>query len=345
VTRPALAILSLALTGSLALGGCARPLPPEALPDAPLAFVHRTLDRGRDRADRLKELRGESKPTEEGVARLDELSGLFDGRRGAGDGGAPDLQGRPAFYHPRTGEIETIEAFLPGAFPCDWSPDRQRLLVASRQRGAPRLFAWSLERRDLARPVLAEPGTGQLGGSYGPDGRIAWVEARRGPRGITTSVWVTGADGAEPRQVTPGPVDGNVRWSPAGGLLLYESPGPDGRRLIRALDIDDPLAEPRVVARGREARFSPDGQQVVYSRERSGGWRLWRMRPDGSGKTALGHAVQGSADERHPTVSPDGRYVAYVAERDDRQQIRIRAMDGTGDRLLIEDADGTLPVW
>jgi len=335
----------LAFAALAGLTACAMPLPTESLPETPLAFIHRTSAQGRDRADLLQRRRGEQAKSGKGVMKLNELENMLGRIRGISKDMKPELQGRLALYHPRTQRVELIDAFIPGALPCDWSQDRTRLLVASGQRGVPRLFDYSVPRKEVAQAVAGPPGAVQISGAYAPSGRVAYADVRRTQAGVETMLWMTGGGGAVARQLTKGPRDNAVRWSPDGKVILFEGVLSNGAPVIKALDVLEEHSEPRVIARGREARFSPRGDWVVYSRERGPGWRLWRMRPDGTGKTALGHAVQGLADERHPTISPDGQYVAYMAEANDRQQIRIRAMDGSGDRLLIEDADGTMPVW
>jgi len=328
----------------LALAGCATPTPREALPEAPLAFLYRTPAQGRDRADRLKSLRGEKKPSQGGVMKLNEVGEMVDHLRGARRDVSPELQGRIALFYPRSETLERLDAFLPGSIPCDWSDGHERLLAAIRHLGRPRLYEYSRQRRDLSPSHGARDG--QVDGAYGPDGRIAYTEIKSSRDGsIRAVVWLTGSRGGRPRRLTAGPRDTAVRWSPDGHVVLFQSVLPGGTPVVEAIDVGDPSAAPRVLGRGREAAFSPSGDWVVYSRRRGDGWRLWRMRPDGSGKTAVGAAVQGDADERHPTVSPDGRFVAYVAEENDREQIRIRGMDGRGDRLLVQDGDGTLPIW
>jgi Tol biopolymer transport system component len=215
-------------------------------------------------------------------------------------------------------------------------------MVVSRHRGSAQLYEYNRERGDVAR--LLRGHDDRLDGCYGPDGRIAFVHVDRGRRGMRMRIAVTETDGSA-TLLSDGPADTRVRWSPDGRWVLYQSTLRNGRAVIKALDMEDPDPEPRVVARGIEHAISPLGDWVVYARERDDGHDLWRMRPDGSGKTALGARAQGDADERNPTISPDGGFVAYVAVEGHRQRIRIRRMDGTGDRLLLEDADGSLPVW
>jgi Tol biopolymer transport system component len=71
-------------------------------------------------------------------------------------------------------------------------------------------------------------------------------------------------------------------------------------------------------------------------------WKLYRIRPDGSGRKAVGRGV---LDERHPSFSPDGRLVVYVSDDGIRKRIYLRRFDGTGDRVLLESGGGHDPVW
>jgi Tol biopolymer transport system component len=123
--------------------------------------------------------------------------------------------------------------------------------------------------------------------------------------------------------------------------LIYSSLDDAGKEVIRAID---PLkgGESKIIARGVEGAFSPDGKWVVYSAKRRGRWAIWRVRPDGTGKHPIG---SGPGDERDPTVSPDGRFIVYVSEADDYQRLMVRPLDGSGDRPLLKDGDGLLPVW
>jgi hypothetical protein len=344
--RVAWALAAIGVGCATALGfGCAgAPVVLEELPEQPIALVYRTLAQGRDRAEELRRLRGESPDpvaAAEGVMRIGAVEDYVDRLRG-GRRVTANLQGRLALLFPRTREVELLSAFVPGALPADWSADHGRLLAVSPQAGSAQLYEYSLERGELAR--LTGGHQPRLRGSYGPDGRLAWVEAQTGGGGLSLTIWVTDAGGVRPRRVSDGPHDQSPRWSPDGRVLLFESLLA-GKPSIMAIDPDAPDASPQPIARGVEADISPRGDWVVYARDLAEGFRLWRMRLDGTGKSALGARSQGQADERHPSISPDGRYVVYVAEEEDRQHIRIRRMDGGGDRLLLEDGDGTLPVW
>ena len=83
----------------------------------------------------------------------------------------------------------------------------------------------------------------------------------------------------------------------------------DGQFQIAVRDIDAPSEAPRIVARGTDPVFTPDGAWIVYSAIGAKGNRLFRVRPDGVGPHA---DRRGQGPMRtHPAVSPDGAYVAY----------------------------------
>jgi Tol biopolymer transport system component len=202
------------------------------------------------------------------------------------------------------------------------------------------VFEYDRDSGDV-RPIARGP-YHYLGASYGPDGRIAF--ARLDPReGAATRsrVFVTRPGGGGARPVTPGPVDTWPIWSPDGSLVVYSSVDEAGGAVIRAIE---PLSEgePRLVARGLEPAFFPEGDWLVYTTRRRGRWAIWRVRPDGSGKHPIGSSGH---NERDPTVSPDGRFIAYVAEDKERQRLMVRSLDGSGNRPLLSSGDGLLPTW
>ena len=87
----------------------------------------------------------------------------------------------------------------------------------------------------------------------------------------------------------------------------------------------------------------PTATWIVFSAPLQREWRIWRVRPDGSGRAPIGASQR---SEGRPTLSPDGRFVAYVAsEAPPRRHLYLRRFDGSGDRILFADGDGENPVW
>jgi len=69
---------------------------------------------------------------------------------------------------------------------------------------------------------------------------------------------------------------------------------------------------------------------------------IWMMRPDGTARRSLG---SGGYAEHRPSLSPDNRLVVYVADTRYHQELYLRRVDGTGNRILFTDGDGDRPIW
>ena len=99
----------------------------------------------------------------------------------------------------------------------------------------------------------------------------------------------------------------------------------------------------------RDSALPSPGERPVpalQSRVRSLGaeihTRLTVIRPDGTARKSLG---RGGYDEHRPSLSPDNRLVVYVADTRYHQELYLRRVDGTGNRILLAGADGDRPVW
>jgi sugar lactone lactonase YvrE len=308
-----------------------------ALPDSPIALVHRTEEQALDRIDALGDLEKRKTPApKEGVIRLENLDGMF--------GGSPDLerrlaphQGDLALLDPRTGETAPVENAPAGAQPLAWSADRSRLLLVGRIRDGLQLFAW---QRDSAIVDLLSTGPrSHTSGCFAADGSLVAAELLSA-RGSGRLVRISSAGGLA--ELTPGPSDFRPACSPTAPLVAFIRVGADTQPQIVVIDLAAP-ATGRAVASGLHPAFTPDGDWIVYTGRTTKGPRLYRVRPDGTGRTPLGG---GLIEEGQPAVSPDGAYVAYVAtDLDRRERIWVRRFDGGGDRPLLDAGDGGMPVW
>ena len=323
------------------LVGCASPdVDFAALPEAPIAFVYRTLEETERMVDEAQAQEKAARPGPEDEFDV-EIEGLekLTGRRTEADV-VRDQQGRLALYRAPGRSFEVAETLPRGARPLDWTPDHTRLMFSAAQRNLLHLFEWSAATGEV-RQLTTGPGS-QIDGCYGPDGAIAWVQFEAsGPR-AGSSIWVRRA-GVGPRQVTPGPSDAQPTWSPDGSRLVYTNLDARTGAVLHWLDPNGDAAGS--YGRGRSAIFSPDGEWIVYSGLTSAGWRLRRMRFDGAGKRSLGSS---GFEENDPAVSPDGRYVAFSAMKDERTPVSrlfVRSIDGESDSQLAISGSGWLPVW
>ena len=103
-----------------------------------------------------------------------------------------------------------------------------------------------------------------------------------------------------------------------------------------------PGAEERLLTKGREPVLTPDGRQIVFASPSSAGYRLRRMRLDGTSRVPIG---PGGTGERMPSVSPDGAFVAFVQADFGRRRIAVRRFDGKDERVLLSSGWTEFPVW
>jgi hypothetical protein len=313
------------------------------LPEAPVALLYRDEATAMERVNAIHDLEKRGKPGEkEGVVRVETLDALF--------GGTPDAQrklgettGRFALLDPRGGEVKVVQGVPPGAKPLAWSPDRTHLLLSGRFRDTVQLFTWERASGDVE--IVSSGTSDHLMGCIGPGGRIVAVEVRRAKGQYEGRLMATPpGSGSGLRQITPGPSDVLPTCSPNSSLIAYVTAGDDGVLTIAVRDLDAPSEAPRMVGRGTDPVFTPDGAWIVYAATGTKGSKLFRVRPDGTGRTPIGSGE--TDDETNPTVSPDGAYVAYVGkDEDDRERLRVRRFDGTGDRPFLTSGDADAPVW
>jgi Tol biopolymer transport system component len=322
----------------------------EDLPPEPIALVHRTREESENRAELLARAKEKPirRPPGQNFFRLEDV-GDFLGLGRTREEKQADFLGRMALLDARSGEVERLDFVSRGARPLVWSPDHRFLLfqapvspVLQAPAAGDRQHVFEYDRETGEVRPIARGVQYYTGASYGSDGRLALarIDPRERPQ-ARSRIFVTRPGGGSPRALTPGPRDSWPVWSPDGSVLIYSSLDDAGNEVIRAID---PLAggKSKIIARGVEGAFFPDGKWVVYSAKRRGRWAIWRVRPDGSGKHPIGSS---RGDERDPSVSPDGRFIVYVSEADEYQRLMVRPLDGSGDRPLLKEGDGLLPAW
>ena len=333
-----------AVASLLAIGCAAGPggIDLKKLPAAPVAILYRDEALALKRLDAVRDLKKRETPYEkEGVVRVETLDAMF--------GGTPDaerllheLYGHLALFDPQTGAVTMVEGAPPGAKPLGWSPDRSQLLLSGRFRDQVQLFVW--DRASGGMEIVTSGPAEHPMGCIGAGGRIVAVEARRVSGRYEGRLLATPPGSSRGfRGATDGPSDVLPGCSPNAPLVAFVTSDADGVLTIAVIDLDAPGTAPQLVARGTDPVFTPDGEWIVYSAIGKQARRLWRVRPDGTGRTPIGG---GKTDETHPAVSPDGVYVVYVTkDDDDRERLRVRRFDGTGDRPFLTEGDADSPVW
>jgi hypothetical protein len=334
-------LAALALAGLACAGGPGGSFRVDSLPADPIALTYRKSDdvekvqkqldaRAQERAkEKAKEVQ-RARPAPNSVEATREV---FEAR-GLENAGI-DMMSRMALYTPRDERTVDADFAAKGDRPLGWSFDHQRLLFLSERAGDAQLFEWN--RQSDAVTELTHGEDTVLDGCYGPRGAVAWAAGtplQAAPGGTTGGMRIfVRLPGEAPRAITPGPLDTAPAWSPTESLLVYQQRGKSSPEEIVAID---PMApgEPRYLANGRSPVFSPDGKWIVYSSRTTKGWKLYRVRPDGTGKQYI---AGGSMQEVEPGVSPDGKWVLFTGYYEGKPyetQLMIRPLAGGKDHKL-----------
>lgn len=157
-----------------------------------------------------------------------------------------------------------------------------------------------------------------------PDGKLLAFESsvmnadgsgRRGLRGCSSAV-------------TPS-------WSPDSKRLVCRTSGGEG---LSIADVANGTVTP-LTPKGGGPAWSPDGRTIAFSDE-----GLWVVPADGGARRRLGRRRLES--DGRPSWSPDSRRLAYLGADGDRTDLFTIGADGSGERLLVKNADESQnPQW
>ncbi len=336
--------LLLAWVAAALASACQGPgVPSEELASRPIAVAWRDPESARQRAERLgraPEAAGGTR-SRGGTATADQLQGYLEGLLGVPRQSRElETSYRLALLDPRSAEVEPLPSARKGSRPEAWSPDHQRLLYAQSEGSDVQLYELDIESGEV-RQLTQGPGLHPRG-CYGPEGRLVLMLAGWQQGKPASRIALTEPGGLNARVVSDGPRDHSPACAPDGSAIAYVSVDRRGRDQLFAIDLSGEDRSPRRLGPGRQPSFTPDGRWIVFSAQIQDHWQLWRIRPDGTGRSRIGTGV---LDEGDPAVSPDGRHVVYVVEEQFREFLYLRRLDGSGDRILFRTGDSSNPVW
>jgi Tol biopolymer transport system component/DNA-binding winged helix-turn-helix (wHTH) protein len=187
--------------------------------------------------------------------------------------------------------------------------------------------------------VVLETGGRNEGPAYAPGGKRMVFMSNRGG---AMDLWVSDANGTNPRQITTLGTTGTPRWSPDGKHIAFDARINDtGAILVTSADGGQPQII--VIGEGDNAvpSWSHDGKHIYYASERNGQYEVWRVGADGSGTLQI--TGQGGFA---PLESPDGKTIYYAKTQFDRPEIWSVPAQG-GEEKLVSRAirTGTWGSW
>jgi Tol biopolymer transport system component len=173
-------------------------------------------------------------------------------------------------------------------------------------------------------------------------------------------IWLVKPDGSDAHQVGPPDATGPV-WSPDATRILYTAPAPQNSQGVSmdlyVMNADGTDQHPVMPADGgvppsnwRDSDFhwSPDGKEIVFTRQYELGNDLEIANADGSDAHSVGVAVDTPFSA---AFSPDGSYLAFdvypehVLSVQSAWGIYVAKPDGTGLRQLTFGGDVGDPSW
>ncbi len=161
-----------------------------------------------------------------------------------------------------------------------------------------------------------------------PDGQhIAYVCCTGGP----TSIWVMGADGSDPVQITEAP-SGEPSWSPAGDEIAYVSYANES---IWVVSRDGSSRRP-FADQGGGPVWSPDGGRIAYFSRRDFPGRdqlneIYVANADGNDQRRL---TNNEVEDITPDWSSDGNLLTWISSLDGTAHVFVMNADGTEPRQL-----------
>ena len=231
-----------------------------------------------------------------------------------------------------TGNLNVLPTVMPG---------NAGVAFTSYRRGKPQIFA---QKVGGEAQLIVAAGAMVAGVEYSPDGKqIAYSQAE----GEAAEIWVSSADGTNPRKVTDTKyfLNSSPSWSPDGKRLAFVS-NRGGNPQIYVMNADGSGAK-RLTFQGNyntTPTWSPRGDLVAFTaRDERNAFDLFTVAVDTGKITRL---TQDASNNEEPAFSPNGRLVLFSSTRGGSRHLYVMTFDGNNQvPLPIDKGDYATPDW
>jgi TolB protein len=227
-----------------------------------------------------------------------------------------------------------------------WSPDGRTLAYVSYRQGSPLVYlARIFEGQSVANVTGERDGSQAFAPTFSPDGRsLAFASNRAG----NMDIWVSGADGANPRRLTTTQaLDTAPCWSPTGQEIAFtsnrtgtpqiwtmDSEGLNVRRLTTVGNYNDGCA-------WNPAR---EYSEIAYTARLEGGGFDIAIIDLASGQVR--QITQGRGSCEYASWAPNGRHLVFSCNRGGRWEITIADREGRSVQTLATGPGNNVqPDW
>lgn len=203
--------------------------------------------------------------------------------------------------------------------------------VTAKREGEGRLYSLIVSDQDgFNEHTIMESADPIMSPAWSPDSRqLAYVSFE----GNQSSIFVQTLRTGNRFKVSSKPgINGAPSFSPDGRKLVVTLGGVDGNLDIYVLDINSRRTTRLTTHRAidTEGTWSPDGDYIYFTSDRSGGPQIYRVGANGGTPERV--TFEGSYNAR-PRLSPDGKRLAMV--HNDRGNFRIAVMSIERKDLLV----------